>query len=56
MPNNGVTHYLGDDCPGGHLDEAVVFNTLIAQGMPGDKAREVIRRIKREQDAERKSS
>ena len=39
------THYLGDNCPGGHLDEEVVFQALVALDMEPDKARELISRL-----------
>jgi len=47
-----VTYFLGDDCSGGHMDEEVVFHALIAQDLPAEKARALIRRIKGEQDAD----
>lgn len=38
-------HYLGDGCPGRHIDEEIVFQALVKQRMKPGKIRLLIQRL-----------
>lgn len=41
-----MSHFFGNDCPGGHMDEEVAFKALTPAVMDGDHARALISRLK----------
>ena len=39
------THYLCDNCPGGHVDEHFILITLRERGMDSERAVSLVRRL-----------